>query len=275
MAEPISRLAALRAHLCDHSGDSADAVHALAALPTAATTSAFRYTLDPAPGEPPILTAEQRAFYEENGYIVVKNLVPIADLEMYRARFQAICDGKVPKAGIMTIMRDGTSCADFAIIFHQISPVLGSCVESHTLCGLVLLTICCDAQWRWPRAWQKAQATVNEANPTSRRSSTLRMMRCCFISAAIQTLCVLLPRSLAATSSPCTQVGCARLPFQLVSAAFRVLHGDGVDCSADQQTTGSRHIVIASSAASRPALLPVPPRRQDCVRMDCDAACHP
>lgn len=52
-----------------------------------------------------ILTHGQRQFYEENGYVVIPKLVCNHDLETYRQRFQAICEGKVKVPGL-TIMRD-------------------------------------------------------------------------------------------------------------------------------------------------------------------------
>ena len=39
----------------------------------------FRFTL-----ENPLLSHEQRRFYEENGYVVIKNLVPGDKLDKYR-----------------------------------------------------------------------------------------------------------------------------------------------------------------------------------------------
>lgn len=51
------------------------------------------------------LTAEQKRFYEQNGYLVMPKLVPDDQLEIYRQRFVDICDGKVPKNN-MTVMKD-------------------------------------------------------------------------------------------------------------------------------------------------------------------------
>ncbi|XP_061411607.1 phytanoyl-CoA dioxygenase, peroxisomal-like isoform X1 [Lethenteron reissneri] len=63
-------------------------------------SSKFRYTLDNG-----ILTPEQRAFYEDNGFIVIKGLVTDEDLERYRDRFERICRREVTVPAI-TIMRD-------------------------------------------------------------------------------------------------------------------------------------------------------------------------
>ncbi|GFS34281.1 phytanoyl-CoA dioxygenase, peroxisomal [Trichonephila inaurata madagascariensis] len=51
------------------------------------------------------LSREQRLFYEENGFIVIPNLVPLECLEKYKHRFQEICDGKVRIPGL-TVMKD-------------------------------------------------------------------------------------------------------------------------------------------------------------------------
>jgi phytanoyl-CoA hydroxylase len=50
-------------------------------------------------------TPAQRQFYEENGFIVIKNLVPKDKLAVYRKRFLDICDGKVDPYA-MTVMKE-------------------------------------------------------------------------------------------------------------------------------------------------------------------------
>jgi phytanoyl-CoA hydroxylase len=52
-----------------------------------------------------VLTAEQKIFYEKNGYLLLKNVVPQYELERFRKRFQEICEGKdvLPE---FTIMKD-------------------------------------------------------------------------------------------------------------------------------------------------------------------------
>lgn len=60
----------------------------------------FQYTLDN-----PVLSYEQRKFYEDNGYIVIRNLVPKEKLDVYRERFEQICRREVEIPGL-TIMRD-------------------------------------------------------------------------------------------------------------------------------------------------------------------------
>lgn len=68
---------------------------------TASSSPKYRFTSDFS-----ILTPEQRQFYEENGYLVVRNLVPQSDLDRYRQHFIAIAEGKIPKATGTLMMRD-------------------------------------------------------------------------------------------------------------------------------------------------------------------------
>ncbi|XP_076329292.1 phytanoyl-CoA dioxygenase, peroxisomal-like isoform X2 [Tachypleus tridentatus] len=51
------------------------------------------------------LTAEQRQFYEENGFLIIQNLVSKEKLQIYSQRFQDICDRKIKVPGL-TVMRD-------------------------------------------------------------------------------------------------------------------------------------------------------------------------
>ncbi|RZB40008.1 phytanoyl-CoA dioxygenase, peroxisomal-like, partial [Asbolus verrucosus] len=60
----------------------------------------FKYTQDGG-----VLTEEQRQFYEDNGYILIKNNVSHALLDEVRQRFIDICEGKVD-SGFMTVMKD-------------------------------------------------------------------------------------------------------------------------------------------------------------------------
>ncbi|XP_043194893.1 phytanoyl-CoA dioxygenase, peroxisomal-like isoform X2 [Amphibalanus amphitrite] len=64
------------------------------------TASSYQLTLDNGR-----LTEEQRRHYEENGFLVVKKLVPDELLDKFRARFLDIVDGRVPKSQ-MTMMKD-------------------------------------------------------------------------------------------------------------------------------------------------------------------------
>lgn len=62
--------------------------------------SPIRYTLDT-----DVLTLEQRKFYEENGFLVIKNLVSDANIERYRNQFERICRKEVKPLGL-TVMKD-------------------------------------------------------------------------------------------------------------------------------------------------------------------------
>ena len=53
-----------------------------------------------------ILTPEQRLFYDENGYLVIRNLVKHEDIDVYRQRFQDICSGKITPSPGMLVMKD-------------------------------------------------------------------------------------------------------------------------------------------------------------------------
>lgn len=66
----------------------------------AARDSRYRYTLDTG-----VLTEDQRAFYEDNGYLVIPRLVSQTHLDTYRERFGQICRGEVKSPG-MVVMRD-------------------------------------------------------------------------------------------------------------------------------------------------------------------------
>ncbi|XP_037366517.1 phytanoyl-CoA dioxygenase, peroxisomal [Talpa occidentalis] len=54
-----------------------------------------------------VLSLEQRRFYEENGFLVIKNLVSDADIERFRNEFEKICRKEVKPRGLM-VMRDVT-----------------------------------------------------------------------------------------------------------------------------------------------------------------------
>jgi len=60
----------------------------------------FRYTLDNN-----FLSQDQREFYEENGFLVVRDLVPQPLLDLWRDSFVDICEGRRDK-GMMTLMKE-------------------------------------------------------------------------------------------------------------------------------------------------------------------------
>jgi phytanoyl-CoA hydroxylase len=55
-------------------------------------TQEFQYTTDKG-----CLTLEQRKFYEENGYIVIRNFLKDSDIDIWKARFIEYCDNKIPR----------------------------------------------------------------------------------------------------------------------------------------------------------------------------------
>ncbi|XP_044136025.1 phytanoyl-CoA dioxygenase, peroxisomal-like isoform X1 [Bufo gargarizans] len=63
-------------------------------------TTTFRYTLDNN-----LLTPEQRQFYEENGFLVIKNLVSHKDIDEFRDVFEKVCRKELTAPG-MLVMRD-------------------------------------------------------------------------------------------------------------------------------------------------------------------------
>ncbi|XP_006877694.1 PREDICTED: phytanoyl-CoA dioxygenase, peroxisomal-like [Chrysochloris asiatica] len=67
---------------------------------TASFPQHFQYTLDNN-----VLSLEQRQFYEENGFLVIKHLVSDADIQRFRDEFDRICRKEVKPMGIM-VMRD-------------------------------------------------------------------------------------------------------------------------------------------------------------------------
>uniref|UniRef100_A0A3Q3JBU7 Phytanoyl-CoA dioxygenase, peroxisomal n=1 Tax=Monopterus albus TaxID=43700 RepID=A0A3Q3JBU7_MONAL len=52
-----------------------------------------------------LLTPEQRLFYEENGFILIKNLVSAEDIEKFRKEFERICRQEVTVPGLL-VLRD-------------------------------------------------------------------------------------------------------------------------------------------------------------------------
>ncbi|KAM7377988.1 hypothetical protein PAMA_013072 [Pampus argenteus] len=99
----MSRSAERLRLLIDHLDRSAAVIQA---APTSAQTFAYRrpqklrYTVDT-----DMLTPEQRLFYEENGFILIKNLVSEEDIDMFRKEFERICRQEVKVPGLV-VMRD-------------------------------------------------------------------------------------------------------------------------------------------------------------------------
>ncbi|XP_051911207.1 phytanoyl-CoA dioxygenase, peroxisomal isoform X1 [Hippocampus zosterae] len=99
MSQAAERLRLLTGHL--------DRAPAVVATRTSAPTSAlhprkFRYTLDN-----DLLKPEERLFYEQNGFLHVRNLVADEAIDLFRKEFERICKREVRIPGLI-IMRDIT-----------------------------------------------------------------------------------------------------------------------------------------------------------------------
>ncbi|XP_015727837.1 phytanoyl-CoA dioxygenase, peroxisomal [Coturnix japonica] len=98
---PAARLDAILRHL------NPRAAPALTFVPTSAQVSAvhqpgkFRFTLDNN-----ILTTEQRQFYEDNGYLLIRKLVSDEDIERFRKEFVRICKKEVRVPGAMIMKNE-------------------------------------------------------------------------------------------------------------------------------------------------------------------------
>lgn len=62
----------------------------------------YRYTFN----ENGVLTQEQRDFYEENGYLIIRKLVTEEKIDEYRKRFIDLCELPAERPVTMTVMRD-------------------------------------------------------------------------------------------------------------------------------------------------------------------------
>ncbi|XP_034366494.1 phytanoyl-CoA dioxygenase, peroxisomal isoform X1 [Arvicanthis niloticus] len=100
-----SRLQVLLGHLGRPSGPAIVA-HPVSGLASPASfyPEQFQYTLDNN-----VLSLEQRKFYEENGYLVIKNLVSDDDIQRFRTEFERICRKEVKPPGIVVMMDVATS----------------------------------------------------------------------------------------------------------------------------------------------------------------------
>ncbi|KAL2308927.1 hypothetical protein Nmel_005100 [Mimus melanotis] len=107
------RSAARLETLLRHLSPRLAAVPAPISVPTSAQVCAvphsgrFCYTLDNN-----LLTTEQRQFYEDNGYLLIKNLVSDEDIERFRKEFTRICKREVKPPGVM-IMKDESLRSQF------------------------------------------------------------------------------------------------------------------------------------------------------------------
>ncbi|XP_073657753.1 phytanoyl-CoA dioxygenase, peroxisomal isoform X2 [Tursiops truncatus] len=98
-----ARLRVLLRHLGGRSAGAVIAHHTSGTVsPAGFHPQQFQYTRDNN-----ILSLEQRKFYEENGFLVIKNLVSDADIQYFRDEFERICRMEVKPLGLM-VMRDVT-----------------------------------------------------------------------------------------------------------------------------------------------------------------------
>ncbi|XP_058915208.1 phytanoyl-CoA dioxygenase, peroxisomal [Kogia breviceps] len=98
-----ARLRVLLRHLGGRSAGAIIAHHTSGTVsPASFHPQQFQYTRDNN-----VLSLEQRKFYEENGFLVIKNLVSDADIQYFRDEFERICRMEVKPPGLM-VMRDVT-----------------------------------------------------------------------------------------------------------------------------------------------------------------------
>ncbi|KAL8603369.1 hypothetical protein ACOMHN_039732 [Nucella lapillus] len=97
-----SRLKVVFSHLSPQDGEIlCQSTSALNISSNSGDHQRFKYTVD----TPSVLSQEQRQFFDDNGFIVIRGLVPQHKLDNYRKRFGEICRGDVKPPG-MTVMRD-------------------------------------------------------------------------------------------------------------------------------------------------------------------------
>ncbi|GCB73201.1 hypothetical protein scyTo_0006668 [Scyliorhinus torazame] len=83
-----------------------------------ASLRSLRYTL-----EGRLLTPEQRQFYEENGFLLIKKLVSDEDIQLFRDEFERICRREIEVPGI-TIMKDvAINKAEYVEGQHAVSKI--------------------------------------------------------------------------------------------------------------------------------------------------------
>ncbi|XP_029317378.1 phytanoyl-CoA dioxygenase, peroxisomal [Cottoperca gobio] len=99
MSRAAERLALLMNHLHRHPAAIRFAPTSAESL-TCTPPHRLRYSCDT-----DLLTPEQRIFYEENGFILIKNLVAEGDIDKFRKAFERICRQEVKVPGLV-VMRD-------------------------------------------------------------------------------------------------------------------------------------------------------------------------
>ncbi|XP_054255439.1 phytanoyl-CoA dioxygenase, peroxisomal isoform X2 [Indicator indicator] len=98
---PAARLDTILRHLSPRLGAVPTSVRTSAQVSAVAHPRQFRYTLDN-----DVLTEEQRQFYEDNGYLLIKKLVSDEDIERFREEFLRICRREVKPPGAMIMKNE-------------------------------------------------------------------------------------------------------------------------------------------------------------------------
>ncbi|CAJ0959029.1 unnamed protein product [Ranitomeya imitator] len=71
-----------------------------------------------------LLTTEQRQFYEDNGFLVIKNLVSHEDLDDFRGVFERVCKGELSAPGMIAMRDVGTLNSEYVPDQKAITRVL-------------------------------------------------------------------------------------------------------------------------------------------------------
>ncbi|XP_069621309.1 phytanoyl-CoA dioxygenase, peroxisomal-like [Ranitomeya imitator] len=105
------RLSVLHRHLT--------AVPVSGQVTTATNSPTFRFTLNN-----DLLTTEQRQFYEDNGFLVIKNLVSHEDLDDFRGVFERVCKKELSAPGMIAMRDVGTLNSEYVPDQKAITRVL-------------------------------------------------------------------------------------------------------------------------------------------------------
>nr|AFK11165.1 Phytanoyl-CoA dioxygenase, peroxisomal precursor [Callorhinchus milii] len=117
MAVAAARLKVLLHHL-QHPGVGFTAVPTSGEVQARPCPGKLHYTL-----EDGILSPQQRQFYEENGFLLIKNLVSEENLDLFRDEFEKICRKEFHVPGLM-VMRDvAISKSEFASDQRAVSKI--------------------------------------------------------------------------------------------------------------------------------------------------------
>ncbi|KAM9230101.1 phytanoyl-CoA dioxygenase, peroxisomal isoform 1-T1 [Dugong dugon] len=114
-ASAAARLRIVLGHLGHPAAGAAVAYHTSEVVsPANLSHQQFQYTLDNN-----VLSLEQRQFYEENGFLIVRSLVSDADIQRFRDEFERICKKEVEPMGLR-IMRDRTIAKSKTVLSENV-----------------------------------------------------------------------------------------------------------------------------------------------------------